>query len=546
LNSADSTAFAASFRARGIATAMIRYKYKAKVYQGVPNPTFKFKGARIYDPRLDSTNGGAGTHRYDDETTWEWSDNAALCLAWYLIKTNIGGEYDPATEIDWTLVAAAANVCDDLVDIPTASTQARYTCNGILLASDDFVQNVSRFVDCMLGRIIFRDGKWRMYAGSWTTPSHTINKEDWLEGGLSVQFIAPRGSGRWNGVRTFYTDKTRQYQRVESYPRTNAGYTVDDGDERIWLEIEQPLCDDEYEAQRKGEFLLRQSRNQIKLVGRLPPRFQNIATWDTCYLNFAEFGWADKTFRVVQYDLQEDGSITVALCEEQSTDWTDLEEAEYNAPSTANLAETGYKPDEPSAFTLRGVPDAVQVFVGQPDNYLPGVYYNLYEHTAPTPITSATLVGTFAQSRYDHPRTATDSRFYWVQAAYSPSQLSTYVPTSVGLLGRPLYVSSGFRIELNDSTIMKVASGTPITTGAMIATPINGTAPFSTVFSKISGDAIAINSAVSSRTTFTGSGMAADEIRAMSVQVRSDDAAGASYIVNGSVLIRRQDYDIPP
>lgn len=29
--------------------------------------------------------GGSGSHRLNDDTTWEWSDNPALCVADYLV-----------------------------------------------------------------------------------------------------------------------------------------------------------------------------------------------------------------------------------------------------------------------------------------------------------------------------------------------------------------------------------------------------------------------------------------------------------------------------
>ena len=57
---------------------------------GPPRVRAVLKGCRVYDPRKDSTatiagagGKGAGSHRLDDRSTWEWSDNPALCWADY-------------------------------------------------------------------------------------------------------------------------------------------------------------------------------------------------------------------------------------------------------------------------------------------------------------------------------------------------------------------------------------------------------------------------------------------------------------------------------
>lgn len=325
----ESAAFYNS-RGRGIAKAAITLEYDQDVFKSVPTITFTYQGKRCYDPRLDSSPGANPTNA----SYIVWTQNPALCLCDYLMAV-YGGEY-ASTDIDWDTVVTAANYCDVLVNIPGSTTQARYTCNGVLIATDAFESNVRMLVDCMLGRVIFRDGKWRVFAGSWQTPSFTIEKTDWLEGGLSIRFEQGRAR-RFNRMRCWYVDADREWQRVESLPRSNATYKTADGEDGIDAETEQLMCTNEYEAQRKSEYLLRQSRNQITVTGRLPPRFQNTALWDTGFIVFDHLGWETKTFRVVGIDMNPDGSMDCVFSEEQSTDWTDLAAGDYNAPSTAPL-----------------------------------------------------------------------------------------------------------------------------------------------------------------------------------------------------------------
>lgn len=331
LMAVDSAAFN-NARARGIAKAAVTFKFNQDVFRSIPTITFTYQGKRCYDPRLDSSPGANPTNA----SYIAWTQNPALCLCDYLMAV-YGGEYS-ASDIDWDSVVTAANYCDVTVSTP-AGSQKRYTCNGVLLATDSFESNVRMLVDSMLGRIIFRDGKWRIFAGSWQTATFTINKSDWLEGGLSIRFEQGRRR-RFNRMRCWYVDKDRDWQRVECNPRYNTTYRTADGAEDIDAETEQLMCTGEHEAQRKAEFLLRQSRNQITVTGRLPPRFQNIALWDTGIIVFDHLGWSSKTFRCVGIDLNPDGSLDCVFSEEQSSDWTDISSGDYNGPSTAQLPAT--------------------------------------------------------------------------------------------------------------------------------------------------------------------------------------------------------------
>ena len=65
---------------------MVRTEDTEKIWRnGEPrNIKALWKGRKVYDPRLDSTNGGSGSHRIHDSSTWEWSDNPALQVADYL------------------------------------------------------------------------------------------------------------------------------------------------------------------------------------------------------------------------------------------------------------------------------------------------------------------------------------------------------------------------------------------------------------------------------------------------------------------------------
>lgn len=96
---------------RGMAGYWIDLTYDTDVFpQGIPTFSALVRGAKLYDPRKDSTNGGSGSHRLATKSTWEWSENPELQAAhyarWY------AGWALPDSAIPWAEVASEAAVCD--------------------------------------------------------------------------------------------------------------------------------------------------------------------------------------------------------------------------------------------------------------------------------------------------------------------------------------------------------------------------------------------------------------------------------------------------
>lgn len=430
LSTANFTKFNTS-RAPGIAKAALTFKYNSNIYKAVPTVTFTIQGKRCYDPRLDSSPGADPTNA----SYIAWTQNPALCLVDYLMGV-YGGEYS-ADDIDWTTVVTAANYCEELVDIPGSTTQQRYTCNGVLFATEDFTENVRALVDSMLGRVIFRDGKWRIYAGSWQTPTFTIEKKDWISG-LNIRFEQGRKK-RFNRMRCWYVDANREWQRVECLPRSNSTYRTADGGEQIDRETEQLLCTNEYEAQRKAEYLLRQSRNQITVTGRLPPRFQNVALWDTGTIVFDHLGWSSKTFRCTGIDLHEDGSMDGVFLEEQSEDWDDLDASEYSTESTESLPTTNVtQPSEPQGFSVTPQINGTILFSWNRPIVQPiETRFQIIRSTNSADASVGTVI--WEGNASPVPLVVPTSRHWYYVRAVSPgsSNYSAYSPNTFGVLGEP-------------------------------------------------------------------------------------------------------------
>lgn len=434
LNNRYPTVFGSSYRGRGIAYVAMSFDWgDGKTFQGPPIMTFVTKGKKCYDPRLDTSPGANPTNA----SYIAWTSNPALCWADYLMA-DYGGSV-PASSINWASVVTAADVCDVDVAIPGATTQNRYTFNAriVLPVDPDWRENAKIFVDAMLGRMVRRDGKWFVYAGAWEAASYTIEKVDWLSIDR-IKTVAPRDGGRWNTVRCWYVDASRNWQRVECFPRRNATYKSADGAEEIALEMEQPGCDNEYEAQRKAELLLRQSRNQIALSGRLPPRFRKMATGEVVAINFADLGWVSKLMRIRTMNLNPDGSVDVGIAEEQSADWDDLLAAEYNAPSSSAVPGTNpTTPDVPTLSIVNTINGTITFSLATPVVKPIGTAYQIIASAVSTDASVGSVVYDGQSQQISLPMPALP--LFYFSRAYVNTYFSAYSPNTLGLASQAYF-----------------------------------------------------------------------------------------------------------
>jgi len=153
-----------SAKGAGIAHIGLRWDFtnddEDKLEGGIPTRiTQVVKGSKVYDPRLDTTRGGDGTHRADDQSTWEWSDNWALIVAHYLLgyknndKLVYGVGINP-DDIDWLQVIAMANVCDEEVD-----SKPRYRVGGIMPTTNNHAQIIGQLEAAVGGKVSKVGGK---------------------------------------------------------------------------------------------------------------------------------------------------------------------------------------------------------------------------------------------------------------------------------------------------------------------------------------------------------------------------------------------------
>ena len=119
LNASIGTQWTANHKLRGIAYLACSFEYDSRgMFSSIPQVTVVCRGKKLYDPRKDgSISGGTGSHRYATPSTFEWSDNATLCLLDYM-RDNEYGKGLAESDINLQTFQSAATTAEALKDTP--------------------------------------------------------------------------------------------------------------------------------------------------------------------------------------------------------------------------------------------------------------------------------------------------------------------------------------------------------------------------------------------------------------------------------------------
>ena len=333
---------------KGVCHAYVRLVWDSEVWTGgQPQIKFKVRGRKVYDPRLDSTNGGSGSHRKDDATTWEYSDNRVLwALDWVRgVKMNgerVAGLGAPNALIDWGTWADAADAADETVSVVGGGTISRYTGGGGQIGTDDDPAGVARgMAQCFAGEYAPRSGYIACYAGEARTATVTLSDDD-LAGPIKLQTTRSMRD-TVNTMQAQYREPEEDYDFTDAPQYQNGSWVSADGEE-YYKQIGLPFEVDHRRAQRIAKII----------AGRLREPRRLEATWKQKGLQVREgdaFTWSSDRFpagvlgKYICTDrrINDDGTVFISARSEDDTkySWNEAtEEATRTTPASISEPDT--------------------------------------------------------------------------------------------------------------------------------------------------------------------------------------------------------------
>lgn len=134
---------------RGYAYVVIKFPIGS--ISGWPAVDALIQGLKLYDSRLDDTNGGSGAHRLNDPSTWTYSDTPALAHADFLVRAG--------WPLSWPDVVSVANANEAMIGSPAEKRRII----GLTLTTPQDVPTWNTAFRAHAGSIMFwEDGVLRM------------------------------------------------------------------------------------------------------------------------------------------------------------------------------------------------------------------------------------------------------------------------------------------------------------------------------------------------------------------------------------------------
>lgn len=152
---------------------------------GRPVPAVEIELYRVFDPRDPSQS-------VNNEATWQWSQNAALCIMHFLCFSEFGRQADYALAIlpvldQWI---EEADICDEPVARKAGGTEPRYRLNGWANTENDDSTVLQAMLAACDGWLVERgDGAIILKVGKVREPEVTLTGDDIA--GYYIQHAVP-------------------------------------------------------------------------------------------------------------------------------------------------------------------------------------------------------------------------------------------------------------------------------------------------------------------------------------------------------------------
>ena len=327
------SSWTSAHRLRGLCYLALRFEWNQDKFGSLPTVQAVVQGKKVYNPNLDSTvTGGSGSHRKDDSSTWEYSDNPILQLLDYLRNDRFGmgiaNSYFDSNFADWQ---TATDVCDaNITPYSGASQIDLMDSHAVIDTSKKAIDNVKEFVRGSRAYLNFSGGIYNVLVETSGSASITLT-EDNIIGGISVK--SKNKNSRYNRVIVNFTNPDKNYQSdtAQFPPVDETGLasadqhaTMKTADGGLLLEgrFDFAMLTSPYQAQEMAEIILRRSRSSLDISLTADATALDLAVGDIVNITHATPSFSAKAFRVQGMNVNSDHTVSLQCSEHQDSFYT--------------------------------------------------------------------------------------------------------------------------------------------------------------------------------------------------------------------------------
>lgn len=386
----ETTNWTSDHKLSGLAYVALRFKWNQDAFNGLPEVRVTVRGKKIYDPRLDSTKGGSGSHRQDDPTTWAYSNNSSLVLLDYLRNSRYGkGLPNDAFETNYDSFKTSANTCDTQVTPYSGAVSDinLFETNAVIDSEKKVLENVRELLVPMRAIFNYTQGKYKVIIEGTGSSQLLLTKDNVVS---EVKLQGENKSEKYNRVVGTFTNPEKDYQSdTVSYPPYDdsaldpadqfATMLTEDNETLLERSFDMIHVTSPYQAEEICENILKRSRNNLKAEVTVTSEALNLSIGDIVTATYETAGFVNKPFRVMSLAINSDSTVTLGLEEHQDNFYTWEEKGE--APTIADtVLPNPFSVSAPASVTLDDqlieysdgvVITALDITIGaSPDNFV--------------------------------------------------------------------------------------------------------------------------------------------------------------------------------
>lgn len=312
---------------------------------GVPQLGVIAKGVKTYDPRLDSSYpGGSGSHDWDDESTWTWSENPALHALAYA-----RGRFANGVKVAGCGFAKDAIKLEDFVELANLCEANGWTVGGMVYDGPGLNRwdNLKRFLQAAAAEPVWTGGALSLKISAPKVSVFTIGPEHLADGEISVQAMKSwRDKCNTIVPRVRLESQKWEYSQLEAV--SDAGYVTEDGEEKT-REVQFDLVQDEDQGAQLAAYELVNGREFGPITLPLKPAFMMFRPGEAGTINLPdELGLSGQLAVITGRQVDPaTGAVLLTL------------ESETTAKHAFALGQVGVAPPSPTIVTAQEMDEAV-------------------------------------------------------------------------------------------------------------------------------------------------------------------------------------------
>jgi hypothetical protein len=293
-------------------------------------PTYKFEtdGVRLYDPTKDSTNGGSGSQRYSDPSTWGGDGDDYPAVQAYNILRGIQYSGSWIYGLQKTVQANLPTVnwnaqigkCRTTI-VGAGGAEATYRSGGQFAVNAPPADALDALMTACQGKVCEVGGFYKVHLGTPDSFSFEFTDDDILstEEQTYTPFLTLADS--INGITGTYPDPTQGWNNADAPAIYNAGYEALDGNRRLLASPTFDIVPYAEQVQRLMRSALYAARRERKHNLVLPPPFWMVEPGDVGRWTSARNGYTNKDFEVIAISDKANIDVGVSLQEVDPTDY---------------------------------------------------------------------------------------------------------------------------------------------------------------------------------------------------------------------------------